>query len=90
MNWELAGSFNLDEFWYVIKVLHLDRWQYGHYICMVLILLAALLLVFFGKTAADFVKAAKPKMIHALIMAVLFVWSVLSLTGVSSFLYVNF
>ena len=90
LNWELAGSFNLDEFWYVIKVLHLDRWQYGHYICMVLILLAALLLVFFGKTAADFVKAAKPKMIHALIMAVLFVWSVLSLTGVSSFLYVNF
>lgn len=90
MNWELAGCFNLDEFWYVIKVLRLDNWQYGHYICMVLILAATLLLVFFGKTAADFVKAVKPKMIHALIMAVLFVWSVLSLTGVSSFLYVNF
>lgn len=90
MNWELAGCFNLDEFWYVIKVLRLDSWQYGHYICMVLILAAALLLVFFGRTAVDFVKAAKPKMIHALIMAVLFVWSVLSLTGVSSFLYVNF
>ena len=86
----LAGCFNLDEFWYVIKVLRLDSWQYGHYICMALILAAALLLVFFGRTAVDFVKAAKPKMIHALIMAVLFVWSVLSLTGVSSFLYVNF
>ena len=86
----LAGCFNLDEFWYVIKVLRLDSWQYGHYICMALILAAALLLVFFGRTAVDFVKAAKPKMIHALIMAVLFVWSVLSLAGVSSFLYVNF
>lgn len=90
MNRELAGCFNLDEFWYVIKLLRLDSWQYGHYVCMVLILAAALLLVFFGRTAVDFVKTAKPKMIHALIMAVLFVWSVLSLTGVSSFLYVNF
>lgn len=90
MNRELAGCFNLDEFWYVIKVLRLDRWQYGHYICMALILAAVLLMVFFGKTAADFVKKAKPKLIHGLIMAFLFVWSVLSLTGVSSFLYVNF
>lgn len=90
INRELAGCFNLDEFWYVIKVLRLDSWQYGHYICMAVILAAVLLLVFFGRTAVDFVKAAKPKMIHALIMAVLFVWSVLSLTGVSSFLYVNF
>lgn len=90
MNRELAGCFNLDEFWYVIKVLRLDRWQYGHYICMAVILTAVLLLVFFGRTAVDFVKAAKPKLIHALIMAVLFAWSVLSLTGVSSFLYVNF
>lgn len=90
MNRELAGCFNLDEFWYVIKALRLDKWQYSHYICMVLILTAALLLVFFGRTAVDFVKEARPKMIHALVMAVLFVWSVLSLAGVSSFLYVNF
>lgn len=90
MNRELAGCFNLDEFWYVIKVLRLDRWEYGHYICMAVILTAVLLLVFCGRTAVDFVKTAKPKLIHALIMTVLFVWSVLSLTGVSSFLYVNF
>ena len=44
INWNLAGSFNLDEFWYVIKVLHLDSWQYAHYILMVLILAAALVL----------------------------------------------
>ena len=90
VNWELAGCFNLEEFWYVIKVLHVDSWQYAHYILMVLILAAVLLLVFAGKSAVDYVKTVKPGFLHAVIMAVLFVWSVLSVSGVSSFLYVNF
>ena len=90
VNWELAGCFNVDEFWYVIKVLRLDGWQYAHYVCLVLILMGTLLLVFFGKTAADYVKTVKPKLIHSVVMAVLFVWSVLSISGISSFLYVNF
>lgn len=90
LNWELAGCYNLDEFWYVIKVLHIDRWQYAHYICMFLIFAGTLLLVFFGKTAVDYVKTVKPKLWHSILMAVLFLWSVLSFSGVSSFLYVNF
>ena len=90
MNRELAACFNLDEFWYVIKVLGIDGWQYAHEICMVWILAGAVLLVFFGRTAGDHVKRAKPKVIHGVVMAALFLWSVLSLTGVSSFLYVNF
>ena len=90
INWELAGSFNLDEFWYVIKVLGLDGWQYAHYILMVLILAAVLLLVFFGRTAVSIAEKAKPGVASALFLAVLFVWSVLSFSGVSSFLYVNF
>jgi len=89
-NWELAGNFNLDEFWYVIKVFGIDRWQYAHYILMFLILGAALLLVFFGRTTAAHAEKAKPGVANALLLAVLFVWSVLSFSGVSSFLYVNF
>ncbi len=90
VNWNLAGCFNLDEFWYVIKVLKLDGWQYGHYILMVLILAAVLFLVFFGKNAVDFVKKVKPNALYVTLLAVLFVWSILSFSGVSSFLYVNF
>lgn len=90
VNWDLAGCFNLDEFWYVIKVFHLDRWQYAHYICMVFIFLAVFIMIFFGKTAADYVKKVRPRLVHSVVMAVLFVWSVLSVSGVSSFLYVNF
>ncbi len=90
LNWSLAGCFNLDEFWYVIKVLKLDRWQSAHYILMMLIMAGGLSLVFFGRNALDVVKKAKPNIINTLIMTALLVWSILSFSGVSSFLYVNF
>ena len=90
INWNLAGCFNLDEFWSVIKVLGIDGWQYAHYILMTLILLSLLLLVFFGTDAVSYTKKVKPGWGHTLFMAVLFVWSILSFSGVSSFLYVNF
>lgn len=90
INWNLAGCFNLDEFWYVIKILKLDSWQYAHYLLMTLILAAVLLLVFFGQNAVAFVKKVKPNVLYVILLAVLFVWSVLSFSGVSTFLYVNF
>ena len=80
----------MDEFWYVINVLKLDSWQYAHYVLMVLILTAALLLVFFGQNAVNYVKKVKPDAAHVIIMAVLFMWSILSFSEVSTFLYVNF
>ncbi|MDE6203160.1 MAG: MBOAT family protein, partial [Lachnospiraceae bacterium] len=90
INWELAGCFNLDEFWYVIKVLGLDRWQYAHYILMALMLAVILGIVFLGKSAAEYVRTVKPNAVNTVVMALLFVWSILSFSGVSSFLYVNF
>ena len=90
INWGLASCFNLDEFWYVIKVAGIDSWQYAHYILMVVILVAMLVLVFFCKNAVDAAKRVKPGVVNAVLMAILFVWSVLSFSGVSSFLYVNF
>ena len=90
INWDLAGYFNLDEFWYVIKVLHIDSWQYAHYILMVLLLLLALLLVFFAKTAVQVSRELKPGVIITTVMAILFVWCVITFSQVSSFLYVNF
>lgn len=90
INWDLAGCFQMDEFWYMIKVAGIDRWQYAHYMLMVCFLSVLLLLVFFGKNAVHFVRKVKPGVVNALFMAIIFVWSVLSFSGVSSFLYVNF
>ena len=90
INWDLAGCFNLDEFWYVIKVLHIDSWQYAHYILMVLFLLVAILLIFFAKTAVEISKKIRPTIVSTAIMAVLLVWCIITFSEVSSFLYFNF
>lgn len=90
INWELAGYFNLDEFWYVIKVLRVDSWQYAHYILMALITIAVLVLVFLGENAVTHVKKVRANWWNMLLMVILLVWSVISLSQVSSFIYVNF
>ena len=90
INWNLAGNFNLDEFWYVIKVLHLDSWQYAHYILMVLILATALILSMKKESAVRMAERIKPGALSTLVLAVLFLWCVLSFGGVSSFIYLNF
>ena len=90
INRRLAGCFNLDEFWYIIKVLHLDQWQYGHYIIMVIFLLVTFILVFCADNAVKVAQRIKPKAVNTFLLAVLFVWSVLSFSQVSTFLYVNF
>lgn len=86
----LAGCFNLDELWYVIKVLHIDNWQYAHYILMVLLLVFALCLVFFAKTAVTVSGKIRPTVVNTVILAVLFVWCVVTFSEVSTFLYFNF
>ena len=90
LNWELAGCFNLDEFWYVIKVLRIDRWPYAHYILMVLILTGLLWLVFFGRTAQECAQRVKPTLLHTGAMAVLFLWCIVTFSNVTSFIYFNF
>lgn len=89
-DYSLADYFNRDEFWYVIKVLHIDGWQYAHYILMVLMLAFALILVFAGKPAAVLAEKVKPRVLTSVLLAVLFVWCVLSFSQVSSFIYFNF
>lgn len=90
INRELAGCFNLDEFWYVIKVFHIDRWQYAHYILMAVILAAALCLVFFARTAKETAERIRPSVFHAGVMALLFVWCIVTFSNVTSFIYFNF
>ncbi len=90
VNRNLAGYFNLDEFWYILKVLRLDGWEYGHYILMGAITAFSLLLVFFGKNAAGVADKIKPKPWTAVLFAGAMLWCVLAFSGVSTFLYFNF
>ena len=90
VNRNLAGYFNLDEFWYILKVLRLDGWEYGHYILMGLITAFSLLLVFFGKNAVQMADKIKPKPWTAVLFAGAMLWCVLAFSQVSTFLYFNF
>lgn len=86
----MTQGFNLDEFWYVMKLLHLDRLPYSQmYLCGGITLIT-LIVVFAAPNADELAERFKPKVWNALVMAGLFLWCVLSLSGVSSFLYFNF
>ncbi len=87
---QLAACFNMDEFWYMIKVIRLDRWEYGHYVLTFLFLITASLIVFKAKNALWIADRYRPGITGALILAGLFGWCVISLSGVSTFLYLNF
>lgn len=87
---ELAECFQLDEFWYVIKVLHLDDLSYSRYILMMAILAAGIYFAMIGRNAAQRMERIKYKAGSAFVFAILAVWCVLTFSKVSTFLYFNF
>ncbi|MCI9345401.1 MAG: MBOAT family protein [Lachnospiraceae bacterium] len=87
---DLAECLQPDEFWYVIKVLHLDNLSFSRYILMFLILGAGLYLSMAGRNANERVARLKYGPVSAAVFAVLAVWCILSFSGVSTFLYFNF
>lgn len=89
-NIQISDAFNLDEFWYVLKVLKLTDFTYSNEILMIVFTLVILLFVFLGKNVHELAAKWKPTVINAIITACLFIWCVVSLSGVSTFLYFNF
>lgn len=87
---ELAECFQVDEFWYVLKVLRLDSRSYSRYILMWAILAAGIYFAMVGKNAAERVERMKFKPVSAMVFAVLALWCVLTFSKVSTFLYFNF
>ena len=89
-NIQISDAFNLDEFWYLLKILKLTNYTYSNQIIMIIFTLATLLFVFGGKNVQELVAKWKPTVINAFITACLFIWCVVSLSGVNTFLYFNF
>ncbi len=89
-NYNLAKCFQIPELWYVLKVLRIDRFFWGLYVPMALMLLFSLAVVFFAKTAVSCAKNCRIRLANTLLIAVLLIWCVLSFEGVRTYLYVNF
>ncbi len=87
---DLAECLQPDEFWYVIKVLHLDNLSFSRYILMFVILAAGLYLAMAGRNAQERVARLRYGPLSAAVLTVLAVWCILSFSGVSTFLYFNF
>lgn len=83
-------AFELPELWYVLKVLHLTEFGFSQYICMAGFVLVTLFITFFMPNVHEIARKSKYYTGQALLTAVLFVWCVVSLSGVSTFLYFNF
>ena len=87
---DLAECFRLDEFWYVLKVLHLDTMEWSRYILMFAILATGIILSMFTPNASEISDKCKGKVVTNIIFATFFLWCILSFSGVSTFLYFNF
>ncbi len=85
-----ADGFNLDEIWYVIKVTPLMKLSFAWDICLWLFLIVGAGIIFFGKNAVSYSKECKINLGTTVLTAVLLVWSIISFSGVSTFLYMNF
>ena len=93
--WALPGSgftdaFNLGEFWYVLKILKIATLPYAKYYIMIVFSVFTLAITFLGKNIDELAAKFKPTVLNAVITAGLFIWCVVSLSGVSTFLYFNF
>jgi D-alanyl-lipoteichoic acid acyltransferase DltB (MBOAT superfamily) len=87
---DLADCFHLDEIWYVLKVTPVAQWKYSGDICMWTVLAVAAGLSLFGKRADRAAGDCSMKCRWAFLAGILFVWSVLTFSNVSTFLYLNF
>lgn len=86
----ITQSFNLDEFWYVIKLLRADRLPGSQTYLCALITAGTLLAVFAAPNTDEMTARFRPAPWTAVLTAVLLLWCVFSMAGVSSFLYFNF
>lgn len=83
-------AFNLGEFWYPMKVLHITNFPGSKAYIMIAFTVITLGMIFLGKNAKTISENSKSTVLNACLIAVLFVWCVLSLSGISTFLYFNF
>ena len=85
-----TDAFNLGEFWYILKVLKIATLPYAEYYIMILFSTIVFAITFFGKNIDELAAKFKPTVLNAVVTAGLFIWCVVSLSGVSTFLYFNF
>ena len=83
----------------MVKVLPLANWEYRKYLCMAAVLIVSAVLLFLVPDAKTLVLRNDARIqeggsvrsvLFVLLCAVLFVWALVSTSGVATYIYVNF
>ncbi len=85
-----TSVFRLDEFWFVLKVTPLMKYDFVWDVCLFAFVIAGVIMIFFCKNALGRIKEYKVGIGTTLLTAFLLMWCVLSLGGVSTYIYMNF
>lgn len=90
--YDMAGSMDIPELYLFKQAFQLFLPQYEGWIYLIAftLLLIICILLLRGKNPEQIVKEGNYTTKTAIILAVIFIWSVISLSGVSTFLYFNF
>lgn len=87
---DMASFFNTKEMWFAVRMVNLDRTGLGQWIVMLVFAVAAAVLLWVLPNAGKLEEKWKPTWWSGAIVAVIMLWSLVSLSGVSTFLYFNF
>lgn len=87
---ELASFFNLPEIRYILKILRADTFAFSSYFAMIVFCLISAFLIWGCKNIAETENQLKPNTVKCVLLSMLFLYCLISLSGVSSFLYFNF
>lgn len=85
-----ADCFNVEIVKYGFKILGLSGYAITNYIMCLLFFMATFIILYFSKNVREIVEKAEPKIVTAVVMAVLVLVCMVSYTGVETFIYYNF
>ena len=90
INESLVAGFNLDEFWYLIKIMKLDQMAYSTIMISVIMTVLAIVVLFLCENSNQIAEKENTSIMRGAFYAVIFIWSIISLSAVNSFIYFNF
>ena len=82
--------FNSGEYWYLLKLTGLTEYAAGRYIVMAVFTVFGIVAVFACPNVRELADRLRYRVSYGIMTGLLFIWCVLSLSGVSTFLYYNF
>ena len=87
---DFIECFQIDELWYIFKITPIAAMSWGPSVCMWIIIVISGFFAFVSPSALELTDKHKVNVKGAIILASLFVWSVIKFANVSTYIYLGF